>query len=263
MHRIHCHGLKVAKTVASNYGDSMFNKICYLVATYFDVQSLWLYIVQSFCNAIIGGSQQDFTCLHQHLSPYLLENMLTIGSWKQYLVNMALPYEKRNVEGGRFCLQWFSIIFRVNFHVWSALLDGTFHSCCIDSNYDRTIDIISLKKDTPHIHYQPLMRNTTSSGSTIHATQTASNLHTHCMLFNENETHPSYDEAIQGLNKKHILTYHNLKNVIRERKKYIGSIGNTTSSGSSVNATQITLNLHKRRMLFNQNETHPSFHEVI
>jgi hypothetical protein len=54
-----------------------------------------------------------------------------------------------------------------------------------------------------------------------------------------------------------------LKKVIRERKKYIGGIGNTTGSGSSVNASQTTSNLHKRRMLFNQNETHPSFHEVI
>jgi hypothetical protein len=127
---------------------------------------------------------------------------------------MALPYEKGNVECGRFCLQWLSIVFRVNIQVWSALLDGVVHSCCIDSNYDQTIDIISLKTDTPHIHYQTLMRNTTSSGSTIHATQTASNLHSRHMLFNENETRPSCDEAIQSLNKKCRLTYHNLKNVI-------------------------------------------------
>jgi hypothetical protein len=98
-------------------GDSLFNAICCLVATEFDVQSLRLYIVQSFCNAIIGGSQQAFSCLYQHLSPYLLENMSAIGSWQEYLVNMALPYEKGNVEDGRFCLQWLSIIFRVNIQV--------------------------------------------------------------------------------------------------------------------------------------------------
>jgi hypothetical protein len=224
MHHIHSHGLHIATTIASSCGDSLFNAIFYLVATEFDVQSLRLYTVQSFCNAIIGGNQQAFNCLHQHLLPYLLESMSTIGSWQQYLVNMALPYEKGNVEGGRFCLQWLSIIFRVNIQVWSALSDGTVHSYCIDSNYDRTIDIISLKTDTPHIHYQPLIRNTTSSGSTVHATQTASNLHKRRMLFNQNETHPSCDEAIQSLNKKRRLTYHNLKKVIRERKKYIGSM---------------------------------------
>jgi hypothetical protein len=155
----------------------MFNAICYLEETKFDVKSLWLYTVQSFCNAIIGDNQHAFSFLHQHLSPYLLENMSTIGSWKEYLVNMALPYEKGNVEGARFCLQWLSIIFRVNIQVWSALPEDTVHSRCIDSNYDQTIDIISLKINTPHIHYQPLMGNTIGSGSTVHATQTTSNFH--------------------------------------------------------------------------------------
>jgi hypothetical protein len=110
-----------------------------------------LYTIQSFSNAIIGGSQQDFSCLHQHLSPYLLENMSAIGSWQEYLVNMALPYEKGNVEGCRFYLKWLSIIFRVNIQVWSALPDGTVHSWSIDLNYDQTIDILSLKTDTTHI----------------------------------------------------------------------------------------------------------------
>jgi hypothetical protein len=176
---------------------------------------------------------------------------------------MALPYEEGNVEGGKFCLQWLSIIFRLNIQVWSTMSDGIVHSCCINSKYDRTIDMISLKTDTPHIHYQPLMRNTTSSGSIVQATQTTSNFHTHCMLFNENESCPSCDEAMQSLHKKRIINHHNLKNVIRERKKYIGSIRNTTSSGFSLNSTQTTSNLHKRRMLFNQNETHPSCHEFI
>jgi hypothetical protein len=218
--------------------------------------------------------------------------MSTIGSWQEYLVNMALPYEKGKVEGVRLCLQWLYIIFRVNIQVWSTLPDDSVHSWCTDSNYDQTIDIISLKTDTPHIHYQPLMGNTTGSRSTVHTTQTALNVHTCSMLFNENETRPSFDEAIQGLNKlrrityhnlkkvireihpscdqaieglnkKRRLTYHNLKKVIRERKKYIDGMGNTISSGSNVSVSQTTSNLHKRPMLFNQNETHPSFHEVI
>jgi hypothetical protein len=114
---------------------------------------------------------------------------------------MALPYEKGNVEGGIFCLQWLSIIFRVNFQVCSALPDGIVHYWSIDSNYDRTIDIISLKTDTKHIHYQPLLGHITGSGSTIHATQTASKLHMRGMFFNENETPPSCDKAIRGLKK--------------------------------------------------------------
>ena len=93
-------------------------------------------------------------------------------------------------------------MFRVNIQVWSALADGTVHSWSIDSNYDRTIDILSLKTDTTHIHYQPLLGHITSSGFNVHTTQTASNLHTCGILFSENETPPSCDMAIQGLNKK-------------------------------------------------------------
>jgi hypothetical protein len=114
MHHIHSHELQIATTITSIFGDSMFNAICYLIEIEFDVHSLRLYTVQSFDNAIIGGSQQAFNRLHQHLLPYLIESMSTIGSWQQYLVNMEMPYEKGNIEGGTFCLQWISIIFRVN-----------------------------------------------------------------------------------------------------------------------------------------------------
>jgi hypothetical protein len=224
MHHIHSHGLHIATTITSTCGDSLFNAIFYLIATEFDVHSLCLYTVQSFCNAIIGGSQQAFNCLHQHLLPYLIESMPTIGSWQQYLVNMAMPYEKGNIEGGTFCLQWISIIFRVNIQVWSTLSDGTVHFYCIDSNYDQTIDIISSKTDTPHIHYQPLIRNTSSSRFIVHANQTASNLHKRRILSNHDETHPNCHQVIESLNKKRRLTYHNLKKVIRERNKYIGAL---------------------------------------
>jgi hypothetical protein len=54
--------------------------------------------------------------------------MSAIGNWEEYLVNMALPYEKGNLEGGIFFFQWLSIIFRVNIQVWLALPDGTVHS---------------------------------------------------------------------------------------------------------------------------------------
>jgi hypothetical protein len=271
LHRIDCHGLQLATNVVSSCGDSLFNAICCLVAVEFDVQSLWLYTVQSFCNAIIGGNQQAFRCLHQHLCPYLLENMSAVGSWQEYLVNMALPYEKGNVEGCRFCLQWLSMIFRVNIQVWSALPDGTVHSWFTDSNYDRTIDILSLKTDTTHIHYEPLLGHIGGSGLNVHATQTTSNLHTRGMLFSENETppgcdmaiqglnkktmreiHHSCDEAIQGLNKKCRVSYHNLKKVMRQIRP---------SCDEAIQALN-----KKRRLVYenlSQSEIHPSCHQLI
>jgi hypothetical protein len=83
MHRIDFHGLQLATTVVSSCGDIMFNAICCLVVAEFDLQLLRIYTIHSFCNAIIGDNQQAFRCLHEHLSPYLLENMSTIGSWKE------------------------------------------------------------------------------------------------------------------------------------------------------------------------------------
>jgi hypothetical protein len=83
MHRIDCHGLQLATTIVSSCGDSLFDAICCLVAAEFDVQLLQLYTVHSFRNAIIGGIQQDFRCLHEHLFPCLLQNMSAIGSWQE------------------------------------------------------------------------------------------------------------------------------------------------------------------------------------
>jgi hypothetical protein len=271
MHRIDSHGLQVATNVVSNCGDSLFNAICCLVAAEFDVQSLRLYTVQSFCNAIVGGNQQAFRCLHQHLLPYLLENMPTVGTWQEYLVNMVLPYEKGNVEGCSFCFQWLSMIFRVNFQVWSALPDGTVHSWFTDSNYDRTFDILSLKTDTTHIHYEPLLRHIRGSGLDVHATQTASNLHTReCFLVRMKllsgsdmaieglnkkmmrEIHYSCDEPIQGLNKKPRVSYQNLKKTMRQIRP------------SCDEATQA---LNKKRRLhyqhLGQSEIHRNFHQLI
>jgi len=57
MHHIHSHVLHIATTIISTCGDSLFNEIFYLIATEFDVHLLCLYTMQSFCNAIIGGSQ--------------------------------------------------------------------------------------------------------------------------------------------------------------------------------------------------------------
>jgi hypothetical protein len=111
----------MATTSTSNCGDSLFTALFYLIVTEFDVHSLRLYIVQSFCNAIIGGNQKALCCLHQHLTPGLIQNMPEVGSWKVYLINMSMPYEKGNIEVGPFCLQWISIIFKVNIQVWSSL----------------------------------------------------------------------------------------------------------------------------------------------
>jgi hypothetical protein len=136
-----------------------------------------------------------------------MENMSAVGSWKEYPVNMVLPYEEANMEGCRFCLQWFSMVFKVNIQVWLTLPVGTIHSWVTDSNYDRTIHIPSLKTYTTHIHYETLLGDIGSLVLSVHATQTTSNLHMRGMFFSENESPLGCDMGRQGLNKKKCVEF--------------------------------------------------------
>jgi hypothetical protein len=65
--------------------------------TEFDVQNLRLYIVLSFCNVLIGGNHNTFHYLHQYSTPDVIQSVPISGSWKEYLINMAFPYEKGNM----------------------------------------------------------------------------------------------------------------------------------------------------------------------
>jgi hypothetical protein len=157
MHRMHTHGLRRAITNTSSCGDSLFVAICYLIATDFNVQSLRLYIVQSFCNAITSSDPNAFHCLHQHLSCNVIHNSEIIDNWQEYLVKMAMPYHKGKIEGGPFCLQWIAIIFNVNIQVWSSHCNNIVTLYSARSNCHRTIDLLSLATDTFHVHYEPLI----------------------------------------------------------------------------------------------------------
>jgi hypothetical protein len=66
--------------------------------------------------------------------------------------------------------------------------------------------------------------NTGVPVSSVTASETTSNVHKPRMLFNQSEIHPNYHYVILPLNKKCTLSYHNLKKVMRERKKYISML---------------------------------------
>jgi hypothetical protein len=182
---------------------------------------------------------------------------------------MALPYEKGNMEGCILCLQWLSMIFRVNIQVWSPLPDVSVHSWVIDSNYNRTIGILSLKTDTTYIHYEPLLSHI--GILIVHVAQTTSNFHTCGILFSENETalgcdmgrhglnkknmrkiHDSCDEAIDRLDKKCRVSYHNLKKIIHQIHSTYDKV---------IEALNKT-----RKVVFQklaESEIHPSCHQLI
>jgi hypothetical protein len=71
---------------------------------------------------------------------------------------MAMPYEKGKVEGGPFCLQWISIIFKVNIQVWSCFTNSIVNFYFSSSNSDITFDVMSFETNASHIHYEPLLK---------------------------------------------------------------------------------------------------------
>jgi hypothetical protein len=158
MDKMHSYGLSKAIPVVSSCGDSLFREIFYLIAIDFDVQSLRLYIVQSFCNAMKSGDHNALHCLHEYLRPGPIDNTTTIVNWKEYLVNMEMPYEKGKIEGGAFCLQWISFIFNVNIQVWSLHGNNIVNLYFAGSNCDKIVDVLSFETHTVHVHYEPLLR---------------------------------------------------------------------------------------------------------
>jgi hypothetical protein len=70
------------------------------------------------------------------MTPDVIQSVPTGGSSKVYLINMSFPYEKGNIEGGPFYLQWVSIIFQLNIHVSSSLAKNIVNYYIVDSNSD-------------------------------------------------------------------------------------------------------------------------------
>lgn len=121
VHELKLHQLHRAITSTCNCGDSLFSTICHLIATKFDVQTLRLYIVETFCNAIISKHKDALDCWKIYLTDNVVQDQPMVGNWQAYVINMAMSYEKGKVEGEPFNLQWTSIIFKVNIQVWSLL----------------------------------------------------------------------------------------------------------------------------------------------
>jgi hypothetical protein len=128
MNKMHYYGLNKAITT-SNCNNSLFQEICYLIAIDFNLQSLRLYIVQSFCNAIMSGDQNTLLCLHQYPGPGVIHNKTMFVNSKEYLENMAMPYERGKIEGGRFCFQWISIIFNVYISKFGHSMETILSTC--------------------------------------------------------------------------------------------------------------------------------------
>ena len=84
--------------ITHEFQNGLFSTIFYLIAIKFDVQSLRLYIVQSFCNEITSGDHNALHCLHQHMGPSAIHNTTIVDYCQGYAVNMEMPYERGRIE---------------------------------------------------------------------------------------------------------------------------------------------------------------------
>jgi len=143
----------------------MFSAICHLIAPEFDEQSLRLYVVQSFGNALMGSDEDALHCLEKHLTNETIQIQTMVAGWQQYLINMEMPYEKGVVEGTSFFFQWTSIIFNVNIQIWSFTNKTIVNYYPSKTNCNRPYNILSFKTSTSHIHYEPLLLNQNTNQS--------------------------------------------------------------------------------------------------
>ena len=64
-----------------------------------DVSFLWVlcmasscfYIVQIFCNAIMGKRKGALDCLKKYLMNDAIQNKPMFSNWRAYIINMAMP----------------------------------------------------------------------------------------------------------------------------------------------------------------------------
>jgi len=224
-------GLTIAKQVTSNCGDSLFNVICYLVATEFNAECLRLYIVQSFCNALMHKNQEALHCLEQYLVVYAIHYTMN-SNWQQYLINMAMSYEKGQVEGGPFCLQWISVIFKVNIQVWSFVANNFVNYSSAYSRCNDIVNIFSFMTNTSHIHYHAMIQEYVHNSQQLHmeANDVCNQLrHKHILEKEQCISHVHFSNNIAFEIACHLdqmqptkdcrLNYHKLKQFIRTKRK--------------------------------------------
>jgi len=60
----------------------------------------------------------EIRCIDQHIKFEIEKHQLRVSNWQTNVVDLVLPYEKWNIEGGIFVFDWFPI-FGVYTYKWS------------------------------------------------------------------------------------------------------------------------------------------------
>ena len=59
-------------------------------------------MAQTFMNAIMCNDPFAFRCIEKYIKPDIQKHVPGVASWEAYIVQLALPYEEGNIQGGHF-----------------------------------------------------------------------------------------------------------------------------------------------------------------
>ena len=87
-------------------------------------------VAQNFTNTIKKNDSFAIRCIEQYINIDILKDVPRIANWKAHIFNLALPYEKGNIEGGIFVYAWISYIWNIEICIWptkTMTILATFH----------------------------------------------------------------------------------------------------------------------------------------
>jgi hypothetical protein len=111
-------GFELVHEFNSSYGESSFETICYLTRDEYDVPCLRRIMAQTFSNVVMHNDYFAIRCINQYIKIDIQQGLPRVIDWKTYIENLALPYEKGNIEGRLFTYDWIAYIWDIEIHIW-------------------------------------------------------------------------------------------------------------------------------------------------
>ena len=70
-------------------------------------------MAQTFSNAVMHNDSFAIRCIKQYIEIDIQQGLPRVVDWKAYIENLALPYEKGNIEDGIFTYDWIAYIWDI------------------------------------------------------------------------------------------------------------------------------------------------------
>ena len=91
--------LRGSHSLGEKMEPSCFLTIFYLQNNEYDVSCLRRITLQTFCNEIMHNDSFAYRCIEQYMGKHVIWKVPNISSWKDYMIQLALPYKQGEIEG--------------------------------------------------------------------------------------------------------------------------------------------------------------------